>query len=227
MYSGLGSIDFAAATRSVLLAGEHNGQKLLAHVKSSLAPTGRSMRYSIGGDLGFTWDGASDVTADELRLYEPDSPNSEDEQSTLDEALEFLESQLTEGAMSAKDVIKQARQSGISQATLRRAKKESDVKSRRASKGNGGDGTWLWYLEGYEHLANSLIDSSDEHLAKHAENPDRDTTLATCSSISDEHLAGNPSLSNKNDDFARCSNTTLIENLAKNDTNDDSEAITI
>jgi AAA domain len=223
MYSGLGSIDFAAAARSVLLAGEHNGQKLLAHVKSSLAPTGKSMSYSIGGESGFTWGGASDVTADELRLYEPETPNSEDEQSSIDEALEFLESQLTEGAMPGKDMFKQARQSGISQATLKRAKKELGVRSRRSSKGNEGDGTWLWYLEGYEHLADSSLSINNEPLAKHAENADRDATLATGSTHSLEPLARDPSLSSKNDDFARGSSTTLIENLAKNDTNDDLE----
>jgi AAA domain len=224
MYSGLGSIDFAAAARSVLLAGEHNGNKVMAHVKSSLAPTGKSMSYSIGGESGFTWDGVSTLTAEDIRAFEPEV-ESKDDKGSLEEATEWLESQLLEGAIAASTLQGYAAKEGISRASLRRAKKELAVKSRRQSKGNEGGGTWLWYLDGHEHLADSSLSTSVEHLAKHSKNADRDASLATGSSECDEPLARDPSLSSENASFARCSNTMLRDSSLKNDVDTVTEGV--
>ncbi len=220
MYSGLGSIDFAAAARSVLLAGDHNGSKLMAHVKSSLAPTGKSMSYSIGGDVGFTWDGVSTLTAEDLRSFEPEGERKD--KGSLDEATEWLESQLKDGALPAKTLFSYARKEGISKITLERAKKELNVKSRRQSKGNEGAGTWLWYLDGYEELANlyesegdnvarNALSIQNDNLAKNSKNPDRDTIPTTLSRDSDDNVARSSSLSSERVSFARLSNTTLRE----------------
>jgi hypothetical protein len=146
MYSGLGSIDFAAAARSVLLAGEYDGKKLMAHVKSSLAPTGKSMNYSIGGDNGFTWDGVSSLTAEDLRAFEPEVVK-EGSGGSLEEASEWLRSQLVEGALPAKSLLKYAKSEGISERSLRRAKQKLNVQSRRENRNNKGNGEWLWFLE--------------------------------------------------------------------------------
>jgi archaellum biogenesis ATPase FlaH len=230
MYSGLGSIDFAAAARSVLLAGEHDGSKVMAHVKSSLAPTGKSMSYSIGGESGFTWDGVSTLTAEDIRAFEPEV-ESKDASGSLDEAKDWLQSQLVEGALPSKTLISYARNEGISKATLERAKKELSVKSRRQSKGNEGAGTWLWYLEGYEQLAtpsNSKADDvakkplsiQNEYLAKPSENADRDASLATSSSLPLEDVAGEPTLPSENASFARYSSTTLRGKSLENNLDD-------
>jgi hypothetical protein len=152
MYAGMGSIDFAAAARSVLMAGEHDGKKLMAHVKSSLAPTGKSMNYSIGGDDGFTWGGVSSLTAEDLRTFEPDV-EKKDSGDSLDEATEWLKSQLSDGELPAESLIKYAKAEGISEGTLKRAKQKLEVKSRRETTGNKGVGRWLWYLKGHEKSA--------------------------------------------------------------------------
>jgi archaellum biogenesis ATPase FlaH len=220
MYSGLGSIDFAAAARSVLLAGEHDGSKVMAHVKSSLTPTGESMSYSIGGEVGFTWDGVSTLTAEDIRSFEPEA-ESNDTGSSLEEAKEWLQSQLVEGALPSKALISYARAEGISKATLERAKKKLEVRSYRQSKGNEGEGTWLWYLEGhkepvaesetFEGVAENSAKHTVEYLANLAKNADRNTTPATYSGSSLEDVAGEPTLLETTASFARYSKTTLKE----------------
>ena len=39
---------------------------MLIHEKSSLAPPGQSLAFSLGDEKGFEWIGAYDITADEL-----------------------------------------------------------------------------------------------------------------------------------------------------------------
>ena len=71
IYRGLGSIDFTAAVRSVLLVGQDpedttSGAGAVVHIKSNLAPTGGSLGYRLSPPDGFTWTGPSSLTADEL-----------------------------------------------------------------------------------------------------------------------------------------------------------------
>lgn len=140
IYSGMGSIDFAAAARSILTVGEHEGERLLAHVKSSLAPQGKSIRYELR-DGSLNWLGISEVTAEELRVPQP-----VEAESTVDAAVTFLQDFLEDGPQPATTTFKAAKQEGISERTLKRAKAQLEVKSQRASAGNEGEGKWLWSL---------------------------------------------------------------------------------
>ena len=66
---GLGSIDIAAAVRSVMFIGKlkHDPtMRILTHEKSSLAPPGVSLAFSLGDEGGFRWVGEYDITADEM-----------------------------------------------------------------------------------------------------------------------------------------------------------------
>lgn len=69
-YRGLGSIDFRAAARSVLLVGRLRKEpnvRIIVHDKSSLAPEGKSMAFNLGNEQGFYWlDGYSEITSEEL-----------------------------------------------------------------------------------------------------------------------------------------------------------------
>ncbi|MBQ4575252.1 MAG: AAA family ATPase [Clostridia bacterium] len=69
-YRGLGTIDFRASARSVLLVGrlrKFPNVRVIVHDKSSLAPEGKSMAFNLGNDEGFRWiDGYDSITADEL-----------------------------------------------------------------------------------------------------------------------------------------------------------------
>ena len=69
IYRGLGSIDFTAAVRSVLLVGQDPDDTTsgaVVHIKSNLAPRGDSLGYRLSPKDGFAWTGPSTVTADEL-----------------------------------------------------------------------------------------------------------------------------------------------------------------
>lgn len=68
-YRGLGSIDFQAAARSVLIVGRIKDEpeiRVVCHVKSSLAPEGKSIAFRLDKDTGFEWIGEYDISADDL-----------------------------------------------------------------------------------------------------------------------------------------------------------------
>ncbi len=145
LYAGLGSIDFAAAARSVLQVGEHEGERFLAHVKSSLAPQGKSVRYELQ-EGALNWLGVSDVTAEEMRQMP--TPYREESGSTVDVAATFLEDFLADGAQPTNATVRAAKQEGISERTLKRAKETLGVLSQRRNTAGSerGAGAWEWSL---------------------------------------------------------------------------------
>ena len=107
IYAGLGSIDFAAAARSMLLVAEHPEVPhmwVMAHVKSSLAPAGKSISYEIK-DGAILWAGPTEHTAEDLLV----TKGFDNDRGSSDEASEFLKDFLVEGAQPAQDVLKAAR----------------------------------------------------------------------------------------------------------------------
>lgn len=70
--------------------------------------------------------------------------NNED-RTAMDEAVEFLHGELDGGiSVSTKTILKRARELGISERTLRRAKTTTGVIAERA--GFGNDGAWTWRI---------------------------------------------------------------------------------
>lgn len=141
IYSGLGSIDFAAAARSILLAGEYEGDKVLAHTKSNLAPFGRSQRFAIENGAA-EWLGSSDVVADDIIRFGGSASNS----SALAEAVTFLRGILAAGPVSVKRLKNAAEDADLSWRTVERGKKELEVKSERTRSENGTTQEWQWRL---------------------------------------------------------------------------------
>ncbi len=145
VYRGLGSIDFAAAARSILLAGQdpqNPRRRVMAHVKSSLAPLGKSIGYELR-EGRFWWTGCSDVSAEDLlRPYPVD-----EERSAVEEAQNFLQDILAAGEKPAKEVRREAKKAGISEATLKRAR-VGLVRSHKAHVvgGKRGEAPWVWAL---------------------------------------------------------------------------------
>ena len=122
-YRGLGSVDFRAAARSVLVVGckkNDRNYRALAHDKSSLGPTGSSQAYALGDEEGFRWLGKSDVTPDELLSgVEPKKENKTAQAKSLIAGL------LAGGKeVFSKDLDAAAMKADISTRTLRDAKKE-------------------------------------------------------------------------------------------------------
>ena len=68
-------------------------------------------------------------------------PEDEEEKSALAEAKEFLTSELARTPVTAKAIKKGARETDISERTLRRAKQILGVRSEKES-----DGSWTWSM---------------------------------------------------------------------------------
>ena len=122
-YRGLGSIDFTAGVRSVLVIGKSKGDpnvRVLAHDKSSLAPAGTSLAFILGDEEGFRWIGDFDISAEELL-----SGFEKKKESKTHEAKELICRMLTGGKEVFSDEIDRAAlEKGISSRTVRDAKKE-------------------------------------------------------------------------------------------------------
>ena len=120
---GLGSIDIAAAVRSVMFIGKlkHDPtMRILTHEKSSLAPPGASLAFSLGDEGGFRWVGEYDITADEmLSGIEPQR------ETKTQQAKDLICTLLAGGKrVYSEDIDKVALERGIPGRTVRDAKRE-------------------------------------------------------------------------------------------------------
>ena len=135
-YRGLGSIDFQAAARSVLIVGRVKNEpetRVVCHVKSSLAPEGKSIAFRLDKENGFEWIGEYDISADDLL-----SGNNRGQK--IKEAKEFLLEILADGAVEQNVILKEAENRGIKGKTLWNAKKALGVQSIKPG------GHWSWVL---------------------------------------------------------------------------------
>ena len=119
---GLGSIDIAAV-RSVMFIGKlkHDPtMRILTHEKSSLAPPGVSLAFSLGDEGGFRWVGEYDITADEmLSGIEPQR------ETKTQQAKDLICTLLAGGKqVLSEDIDKAALERGIPGRTVRDAKRE-------------------------------------------------------------------------------------------------------
>ena len=120
---GLGSIDIAAAVRSVMFIGKlkHDPtMRILTHEKSSLAPPGASLAFSLGDESGFSWVGEYDITADEmLSGIEPQR------ETKTQQAKDLICTLLAGGKqVLSEDIDKAALERDIPGRTVRDAKRE-------------------------------------------------------------------------------------------------------
>lgn len=135
-YRGLGSIDFQAAAKSVLIVGRIKDEpeiRVVCHVKSSLAPEGKSIAFRLDKDTGFEWIGEYDISADDLL-------SGDNRGQKIHEAKEFLKEILVSGSVAQTKVAEEAESRGIKKKTLWNAKKELEIESVKI--GN----QWFWML---------------------------------------------------------------------------------
>jgi hypothetical protein len=64
------------------------------------------------------------------------------EHATIEEAKDFLREMLANGAIKTKDVLKESKSAGISEATLKRAKTDLKIKATH----DGYQGPWYWQM---------------------------------------------------------------------------------
>ena len=121
-YRGLGSIDFRAAARSVLLIGRVKREpnvRVIIHDKSSLAPEGKPVAFCLDPETGFEWIGEYDITADEL-LSGAGGNNA----TKTEQAEKLILDLLADGKeLASEDIEKAAAEAGISERTVQNAKR--------------------------------------------------------------------------------------------------------
>ena len=148
LYRGGGSIGFIASARSGLLVAldpddPEEKRHILASTKSNLAELPPSLAYVIEAPTGvaqIAWLGPSEQTARTLLA----APTDSDERTALDEAKEFLRDLLADGPVEAKRVKAEARDAGIAERTLARAKQLLGAQAEKT--GFGDEGKWTWRL---------------------------------------------------------------------------------
>ena len=135
---GLGSMDFRAAARSVLLVGRLKNDRdirVMVHDKSSLAPEGNSRAFSLENGTLHWQEGYENLTADELL-----SGAARGNKVALAEDL--IREQLAGGQpVLANEIYQMAKDAGISRRTVEMAKRNMpDVTARKLRN------CWAWSL---------------------------------------------------------------------------------
>ena len=136
-YRGLGSIDFTAAARSILVVGRIQDEptvRVIAQSKNSLAPEGKSIAFELDPGHGFQWKGACEIAVDELL-----SGGGQVQTKTM-QMEDELKRMLNSGEISAEKILLRADELGISERTLKIAKKNLGIVSAKR-----GD-QWYWKL---------------------------------------------------------------------------------
>lgn len=136
-YRGMGSIDFFAVARSVMLIGRiegHPDMRAVIQIKNNLAPFGHPKAFELTQD-GFHWIGNYEITADEvLGGMVPKA-------SKLEIAKQFLMERSGANVMIlSTEIIELAAQEGISKRTLEADKKELKIKAKKINN------SWYWDL---------------------------------------------------------------------------------
>jgi len=139
IYRSIGSIDIPAIARSVLLIGrpdEDSDMRVVAHIKSNLAPAGRCLGFEFTEDGRIEWVELEDEYS--ARDLLSDAPTSASKQ---EQAERYLEGILADGARRATEVYQYMQSAGIAKRTVDRAKRERGVRSYRSN------GEWYWTLK--------------------------------------------------------------------------------
>ncbi len=137
-YRGMGSIDFFAVARSVLLVGRVEGvpnTRAVVQIKNNLAAFGHPKAFALSEE-GFQWLGDYEITVDEvLGGIAPKANKMELAKQMLRELAE------THSAVLSNEIFDRADELGISKRTLENAKKELGIRARKINN------AWYWELD--------------------------------------------------------------------------------
>ena len=178
-----GSAAFTQVLRGAMLLGhdpndpkgERGSRRVLAVSSSNLAQLAPSLLHEIRTATVRGHTGEEIVTAEITCVGESDATGSDllgshdnkKEPSALDDAVDFLLTELADGPRPSVDVKETAADAGISEKTLYRAKNKLEIRVSKA----GYQGAWSWSLngaskDGQAELA-TFEDQADGHLWKH------------------------------------------------------------
>lgn len=148
LYRGLGSIDIAALARSVLMITRDEKVpeiRYMIPVKSSLAPEGPAIGFTMSAAYGFQWIGRCSVDMKDT------SVSSSEHTSKKEKAINLLEIMLSAEDVPSVEVIERMRRIGIGERTVRTAQKELGVQSYRKNN--------MWYLSmNYEETTQESLE---------------------------------------------------------------------
>ena len=108
--------------------------RVIAQGKNSLAPEGKSIAFELDPEHGFQWKGACEITVDELL-----SGGGQVQTKTM-QMEDELKKMLNSGEVSAETIRLRADELGISERTLKIAKKNLGIVSAKRSD------QWYWKL---------------------------------------------------------------------------------
>lgn len=137
-YRGMGSIDFFAVARSVLLVGRVEGEqdiRAVVQIKNNLAAFGHPKAFALS-EGGFRWLGDYEITVEEvLGGIAPKANKMEQAKQMLRELAE------TQNMVLSNEIFDRADESGISKRTLENAKKDLGIRAKKINN------SWYWDLE--------------------------------------------------------------------------------
>lgn len=152
LYRGGGSIGITAAARAVFLLArdpdEPSGdRRVLAPIKTNLGPPPPSLAFRLVVGPGrdhphLVWEGLSAHDAQALLAL----PVAGEERSAADEARDVLRLILHDGPLPAREAMRQAREAGIADRTLDRARRLLGVTARKVGRPGDAGGHWEWSL---------------------------------------------------------------------------------
>ena len=137
-YRGMGSIDFYAVARSVILVGRVEGEpniRAVVQIKNNLAEFGHPKAFNLS-DKGFEWMGDYDITADEVLGGVAPKANKLEQAKRL-----LIELAETNNMMLSSEILELATEEDISKRTMETAKKELGIKAKKINN------AWYWLLE--------------------------------------------------------------------------------
>lgn len=149
-----GSLAFGALARIVLIAAKRQDEgedsRILCRAKSNIGPDDGGFAYRLRQIELATLPGFDASVVEWLEPVEGSArellgDGDEAEGGASRDAETFLKALLADGPMSAQDVIEAAEANGISERTLKRAKKALGVKSTKARATSAGG--WQWSLD--------------------------------------------------------------------------------
>ena len=132
-YRGMGSIDFYAVARSVLLVGRVEGEsniRAMVQIKNNLAEFGHAKAFRLSEE-GFRWLGDYEI----LGGYAPKINKLEQAKDLLRELSKELEK------VESNSIYDMAKEQNISKRTLENAKREMGIRAKREN------GSWYWPLD--------------------------------------------------------------------------------
>jgi putative DNA primase/helicase len=155
----IGSIAFVAAARAAFMVtrdADDPTRRLFLPVKNNLAAVGNGLAFRLEQRIvGEPREGivASSVAweSEAVRMTADQALQATDAQGTGKgsaggEAEELLRNALATGPVAMKDIQAEAKEAGLSWATVRRAKERLGIVAERESHGRDGGGRWTWAM---------------------------------------------------------------------------------